>query len=66
MSRSDHLAAAVSALHEHRIEEAIHLLTSALENELPPELRARATSLRSQAHFMSGMLQEAMVDWSEA
>lgn len=66
MSRSDHLTAAVSALQEHRIEEAIQLLTAALNNELSPALKARATSLRSQAHFMSGMLQEAMVDWREA
>jgi hypothetical protein len=66
VSQSDHLAAAVSALQEHRVEEAIRLLTDALDGGLSPTLKARATSLRSQAHFMSDMLQEAMVDWRDA
>ncbi len=66
MTASDPLYAAVQALKNNQSIEAAALLNHALHTDLTPQHRARATSLRAQAHLLSGDLEKALVDWREA
>ncbi|MEC7240903.1 MAG: hypothetical protein VXW32_06660 [Myxococcota bacterium] len=60
----DPLHNAVVAMKSGDYLRAIELLSDALEDVAnSPQTRARAASLRSQAHLLIGSIQEALVDW---
>lgn len=67
MMPADPLQDAIDALKEPDYQRAVELLTHSMaSSQASPQTRARATSLRSQAHLLLGNIQDALVDWRTA
>ena len=67
MTPIDPLHTAVLAIREGAHDRAVEELSAALEGaDSSPQTRARANSLRAQAHLLLGRIPEALVDWRAA